>query len=455
MAELCVYTFAPRDHTASFFYRLLAPLRAMSDLGLPIKMFLDTDSNRVTPLDRVRAFCESDLCLMYQPVGDMPLNNVRQVQSFIPTKRDGKWKYPPSIVIESDDNLFHVSPLNPAFRNLGFRDPSGHEIPLGNHIGLVQNGERVVRWIDGHTCDGTCGPNGRGDCNLGINLGANRLAVEGYRKILAACDALTCSTEEIAQAYLREVPLRRHKVFPNMVRFDDYEQVDLAAHPNEVRILWQGGQNHYEDWYPLRKALGNVTRKYPQVHWVIWGALYSWVMNEIPAERYTFKNWAPYQEYKLRLAMIGHDINLAPLSVSPFNVCRSAIKFYESSVLRRPAATLAQNTGPYAREIIDGDTGLLFDTPEEFEDKLSLLIESELERISLARNAKDWLSQNRDLMKRAPEIFEYWSMLREEKKLDQPLPSEAEWQELEQKFNDEQQAAAAEGNGRELAAVRG
>lgn len=437
--DLNIYAFAPRDHTASYFYRLLSPIRAMADLGLPIRTFIDSDTTRVTPMDRVRGMCESDIAIMYQPVGEMALNNIRQMHSFIPTKRDGEWKYPPTVIIESDDNLFHVSPLNPAFRTLGVRDLAGREIPIGHHIGVVQNGERVVKWIDGHVCDESCG-----GCGKGINLGANRLALENYRKVLSGADAVTCSTEEVVKAYLKEAPLQRYKVFPNCIRFDDYEQVDLAPHPQEVRILWQGGHNHYEDWYPLKEAMGRLTRKYPQVHWVIWGVLYSWVMEEIPAHRYTFKDWCPYHEYKLRMAMIGHDISLAPLSKNPFNVCRSAIKFYESSALRRPAATLAQNTGPYEREIIDGQTGLLFNDPEEFESKLSLLIENELERIALAQNAKDWLTENRDIMKRAPELFAYWQTLREEKKLDQPRPSDDEYAEMEAKFEAEQKAAAEE-----------
>lgn len=433
-----VYTYCPRDHTASYYYRLLAPLRAMTDLGLKIETFIDTDSNRVTPMDRVRGMCESDLCLMYQPVGDVPLNNVRQLQGFIPMKRDGEWKQPPSVVIESDDNLFQVSPLNPAFKNLGIRDPSGKEIPLGNHIGVVQNGERTIRWIDGHECDGTCGPDGTGNCNKGINLGANRAAIESYRKLLSAADALTCSTQAVADVCGKEAPLRRYKVFPNMVRFDDYEQVDLADHPGEVRILWQGGHNHYEDWYPLREAITNVIKRHPQVHLVIWGALYPWVMEDIPADRYTFKSWAPYQEYKLRLAMIGHDINLAPLSDNAFNVCRSAIKFYESSALKKPAATLAQATGSYKNEIVDGDTGLLFDSPLDFEEKLGVLIENETYRKNLAANAKQWLSENRDLMKRAHEIYDYWQFLRAENRLEHPRPSDEEWEEMESKFKEEQ-----------------
>ena len=130
--------------------------------------------------------------------------------------------------------------------------------------------------------------------------------------------------------------------------------------------------------------------------------------------------------------MIGHDISLAPLSANVFNNCRSAIKFYEASVLKNPAATLAQNTGPYKDEIIDGETALLFDTPEDFETQLSLLIEDATERKRLAANAKDWVSENRDAMKRVPEVVAYWEELREEKRWEQPHPGDEQWKEIEE-----------------------
>lgn len=453
MTPLLVYTYVPAQHTASFYYRLMMPVHAMHDLGLPLRVMVDSDNTRIGQSSKWEAFCEADVSLMYQPIGLGPLNNVRQVQTFIPSKRDGVWKHPPSIVLESDDNLFHVSPLNPAYQVLGSKDPKGREIPAGDHIGVVENGERVVKWIDGHQCNGRCAPSGVGDCGKGIDLTANREALNCYRKLINITDAFTCSTPAVEAAVLKEATPRRTQVFPNMIRFDDFEQVDLADHPGEIRILWQGGQNHYEDWYPLRKQLGRITKKYPQVHWVICGVLYHWIMEEIPAERYTFKRWWPYQEHKLRMSMMNHDINLAPLSSSPFNDCRSAIKWYESSVLRKPAVTLAQNTAAYKTEMQDGETGLLFNSPDEFETKLSFLIETETERRRMADNAKQWMSENRDIMKRAPERFEFWQMLRDERKIEQPHVTDTEWDEIERQFEAEQAEAAKAAPNKELVGV--
>jgi len=430
---LTVYTLIPYHHSASFFYRLQTPLMTAGDLGLPVKITIDRNEAGTSPEDRARQFCEADIVLLYQPVGEQPIHNIKSIQSFIPSKRDGEWKWPPSVVIETDDNLFNVSPLNQAFKNLGIKDMEGREIPLGHHIGVMQNGERRVLWKDGEN---------------GFSLAKNRQAIASYRKILEMVDAVSCSTQGVADAVQRELTPRRIKVFPNTVRMDWYEQVDLKPEPDKVKILWQGGIAHYEDWYPLREALGNITKKYPQAHWIIWGAQFPWVKELIPSHRYTFKDWCSYQEYRLRLAMIGHDISLAPLSPNVFNDCRSAIKFYEASVLKNPAATLAQNTGPYRDEIIEGETGLTFNNPQEFEEKLSKLIEDATERKRLAANAKDWVNENRDAMKRVPEIVSFWEQLREERKREQPYFADEHWAEIEKEAAAEEaeiMAGAVEG----------
>lgn len=429
MKPLQIYTVVPQKHTASFYYRLEVPLYTARDLGLPVRATIDTLDAQVGNDERIRKFCEADVVLLYQPVGDGPIANVRNIQSFIPSKREGEWKWPPTVVVETDDNLFNVSPLNPAFKKLGTRDMDGKEIPheidgRPTEIGVMSNGEKKLLWREG---------------NDGFSLLRNRQQLNGYRKLLEMADAITCSTPHVKASLEQEVDPLRVRVFPNLVRFQDYEQVELREDPKRITILWQGGIAHYEDFFPLRQALGNITRKYPEVHWVIWGAQYPWVNELIPPDRYTYKDWCPYQEFKLRLAMIGHDISIAPLQDNKFNRCRSAIKFYESSVLKKPAATLAQKTGPYQDEVLEGETGLLFNSPEEFESQLATLIENTQLRRTLAANAKQWVSDHRDARKEVPKVVAFWEELREARRIEQPHVSDEHWAEIEKEAEEEDQ----------------
>jgi glycosyltransferase involved in cell wall biosynthesis len=426
---LKVYATIPNNHTASWYYRLEVPLHTARDLGLPVRVIIDTNEGGVSQDERMQAFCEADLSLIYQPIGDGPINNLRGLQSIIPSKRDGVWKWAPTAILETDDNLFDISPLNPAFGGLGHKDMDGNELPEGHHIGVMSEGERKVLFKDGEN---------------GFSIARNKQTIASYRRILEMVDAVSCSTDAVADTVLKEASPRRIKTWPNLVRFSDYEQVSLLKDPKQVNILWQGGASHYEDWFPLREALGSITKRYPQVHWTIWGVQYPWINELMPAHRYTYKPWCSYQEYKLRLAMVGHDISLAPLMANRFNNCRSAIKFYEASVLKQDIPTLAQNTGAYKAEMIDGETGLLFNDPKEFEDKLSLLIENETERKRLGRNAKDWVHEHRDAMKEVPKMVQWWNELREERKLEQPRVGDTEWEAIEAQDKAEQEAEMAQ-----------
>lgn len=414
---ITVYTMIPPKHTASFYYRLQVPLETADFLGLPVRTVIDENSADMAVEDRVRAFSESDIVLLYQPYGPGPVQNIKGLQQIIPSMRDGEWKYAPSVIIETDDNLFNVSPLNRAYKTLGTRDMNGKDIPPGHHIGMSREGEKEILWADGEK---------------GFSIAQNRQNMATYKAVLSMADAVQCSTPAVEAAVRREVHPRRTEVFPNLVRFDHYEQVDLVQDPNQLHILWQGGTAHYEDWYPLREALGNISKKYPHVHWDVWGAQFPWVKELIPPDQMTYHDWVPYQLYKLKLALMNHDIALAPLNENLFNECRSAIKMYEASVLKKDIPTLAQNSGAYKNEIIDGETGLLFNDPKEFEEKLSLLIENASERKRIGRNAKDWVHENRDAMKEVPRIISFWEQIREERKIEQPHVTDDHWKEIEE-----------------------
>lgn len=440
MRQLSFFSHSPQGFNASVYYRLHVPLMTAQEMGLPIQIRLDTNLEGINVEERIKAFCESDVVVYYQPTGEFHLSNVRAAKSFLPSLMDeGEWKYPITFALDTDDNLFNVNPHNGAFKNLGIRDHEGREIPPGNVIGCIQGGEKKILWRDVRSLKPEEKPDERT-----IDIMRNRHTIDTYRGLLELADCVTCSTPAVEECVKRDAFPLRTRVFPNLVRFDHYPQIDLREDPKRIKILWQGGGAHYEDWYPLREALGRITKKYPEIHWIIWGVLYHWVTELIPPDRYTYLDWCPYQEYKLRLVMQGHDISIAPLTPNRFNDCRSAIKFYEGSVMKKPAATVAQNTGAYKAEIIPSTTGLLYNTPEEFEEKLSLLIENAALRKELASNAKDWVSENRDAFKKVPEWFFFMESLRKKIQWDQPRMPDSQWAKF---IEDVAKSESQNGNG--------
>jgi hypothetical protein len=127
-----------------------------------------------------------------------------------------------------------------------------------------------------------------------------------------------------------------------------------------------------------------------------------------------------------------------------FNRGRSAIKFYEASVLKHPAATLAESTGPYQDEILHRETGLLWNGPDDFETKLSELIEGAALRKRLGANAKDWVNEKRDAFKHVPAWFSWLEELRTKIERDQPRMPDSIWDDFEARMKAEQEAAPSE-----------
>jgi len=453
-----VYCQTSPDYNASVYYRMLLPMSLMERMGLPVDCLYDWSDCSVDPRKRVASFMESDIDLIYQSTGAFRLELMKKTAEFKPMKdREGERRWPPTMIVDTDDDLFNVQPLNLTFGSNGTKRPDGTLLEDGDVIGIAHPTEIVppemqerlhatrngplpndratidgktytfcadgqwrlyiLLWQDGRNCD----------------LAANRNRVEMWRNTLKAAHLVTCSTPRVAEYVKRETsPDLNTFVAYNAINFDEYPDVELADHPQEVRVLWQGSATHHEDLWPLNDSLARVARKYPNTTWWFWGAPYEWAMRNIPRERMKLIPWLHFEAYKTRLSTINHDINLAPLAPHTFNQSRSAIKWYESSAICKPAATLAQNTGPYADEIVEGETGLLFSTPEEFETKLGALIEDATLRKTLASNAKDWVRTNRDARKLITALFRKWVETREAHKLTMPFdesvlsPSEEE-----------------------------
>ena len=95
------------------------------------------------------------------------------------------------------------------------------------------------------------------------------------------------------------------------------------------------------------------------------------------------------------------DIALAPLRDTPFNRCKSDIKFLDYSAIG--AAGIFSRVRPYEASVRHRQTGWLAEnTPEAWQAALVELINNRPEREQLARNATDYLFSQRTLAVCAP-----------------------------------------------------
>lgn len=309
---------------------------------------------------------------------------------FIELVREENPNYQPLFIIDYDDNLEYCDPHNDAFIYLGCRRPDGTPLEPGDTIFVPdpEGGDPLPLWEDGKVYQ-------KGRFSIRENLERS----EDLKEFSRTCDAITVTGEGLRRYYTEEVGCKNVYVRPNAMPLETFPDLVPEYPKEQVRILWQGGSSHYPDLYGIRGILADVIKSYPHVKFVSYGHLFKYLVSHIPADKLETYDWGPFKAHYHMLSMIGPDINLCPLADNEFNRCKSSIKFMEASAIKRPAATLAANVGPYAEDIADGKTGLLYEGPADFKEKLCRLIEDAWLRKELASNASEWVRRERDLHK--------------------------------------------------------
>jgi GT2 family glycosyltransferase/glycosyltransferase involved in cell wall biosynthesis len=167
----------------------------------------------------------------------------------------------------------------------------------------------------------------------------------------------------------------------------------------KLTIGFMGGNSHGPDIEYVLPVLLDLIKRYPgRISFHFWGM-------QPPAEMLTMPmvEWTPpysylYKDFSAFFQTQFADIFVAPLAVSLFNRCKSALKFFEYTALGAPS--VLSRLEAYTDVVTHGHNGLLASSPDEWTDCLIQLIEDNELRFRLATNAqssvrKDWfLSQN-------------------------------------------------------------
>jgi glycosyltransferase involved in cell wall biosynthesis len=397
MKDLAIYFRERGNYRSSVYYRQILPCTIMKELKYPVKVHWDRALADVPAEHRLMVMGSADIYMDYQDGALLPF--MQMLGKMEPYKGpDGEMLFPPTTIADTDDDIFNVHPLNNAFGNIGYKRHDGTLCEPNDEIWIKEaaTGEPQRLWAGG----------------VDIDYARNRQLCDNWRATMKLAPLVTCTTEGCADYVRRELGQdAKIHIYPNCINFPEYYNVELAP-SNEVRILWQGSGAHWDDLWTIHKALAKVHEKYPKAKWVFWGDIPSWLHKYLPGECVEVYPFIEYIAYKLRLQTMNHDINLCPLNNTEFSRAKSAIKFYESSAITKPAATLASNMPVYG-EIIEGETGLLYNDEDEFVTKLGALIEDATLRTTLAANAKDWVRTNLDPRKHVPLLYEKFIEVRE------------------------------------------
>ena len=140
--------------------------------------------------------------------------------------------------------------------------------------------------------------------------------------VMAHCHVVQCSTEPLAEVCRQWNP--NVMVFPNQIA--DLPRLKSPAIDPDVDIIY-AAQNRQSDWEPIMPALNSVLASHPNVYFEVIADREFFDALEMPDGRKTFYPFLQYPEYRKRLEFA--DIALLPLEDTPFNRCKSDLKFLE------------------------------------------------------------------------------------------------------------------------------
>lgn len=198
--------------------------------------------------------------------------------------------------------------------------------------------------------------------SAGIPHLADERLRSSVKRCLRLCDAVTTSNEYLAETirpYNENVHILPNHVKAGLLRVQ-------RPRRDRVTIGWAGGTSHGWDLEELRLPLTCVLDNNPDVdmHWMgvdgspLVGRDCRWSM------------WTPDvgEYYK----GVDFDIAVAPSADRVFNRSKTALRALEMGALGIPV--VASNRLPYSDYVIDGKTGFLVDSEQEWSDRLHDLI---------------------------------------------------------------------------------
>jgi tetratricopeptide (TPR) repeat protein len=140
---------------------------------------------------------------------------------------------------------------------------------------------------------------------------------------------------------------------------------------DRVILGWAGSSGHRRDIEAVSDVIAQVMRACLHVDFAYMGdeTIYRILSVALPAGRITYTPPGTLNEYLNFLQKI--DIGIAPLQDNPYNRCRSDIKFIEYA--SRGVVPVLSSLTPYKASVQHGESGFLYESPQELLSILSML----------------------------------------------------------------------------------
>lgn len=217
-----------------------------------------------------------------------------------------------------------------------------------------------------------------------------------------SCHCIQTSTEPLAEFLRTFNPYV--KIFPNQL----HELPSPRSYSEDGTVtLFFGALNRETDWPSLMPSINRILDKYQdrvRVK-VIHDRKF---FKELKTERKQFEPTCSYDRYHAILR--NCDVAILPLNPTRFNGMKSDLKFIECA---GHGVTVLASPTVYGQSIVDGKTGYIYNSVEEFEAKLHELVGNTQLRRQIAANAYEWVRDNRLLSQYYRQRHEWYLEMRD------------------------------------------
>lgn len=176
-----------------------------------------------------------------------------------------------------------------------------------------------------------------------------------------------------------------------------------------ITIGWAGSSGHLRDVEGIIGIVAQVMQRHPHVDFALMAdeGIYRLWATALPAGRIHYTPPGTLAAYLDFLQTI--DIGLAPLLDNPYNHCRSDVKFLEYA--SRGVVPVLSRITPYLDSVQPGETGFLYESPQELGLVLTRLIADAGLRDRIRKAAFTYVNEHRREDRHADERLTFYESL--------------------------------------------
>lgn len=351
--------FLPVDRGGCGWYRVRNFYKEVENQGLADALLLEADNQ--SDLDSMGRAAEVADIVYARPNGVRYVSALRDI--------DKKKK----IVMDVDDNTFLTDPASDSYRYAGFEE--------------VKVGEQWM-WKQGVE---------------DFDMFRNRIAAINLERALSYSNLITSPSVKLAGEFAKYNG-GVSGVVPNFIRFAQWDNVDVGT-SGEFRIGWSGGASHPLDFRETAEPIKEFLKKHSDARLHLagdsWGFQWKGVENQVVKHE-----WVEFEAHMFRLKCLQLDMAIIPLQDIPFNTYKSEVKFSEFSAIKVPS--LVKDIEPYNLYAEHNKNAILYKDDKDFAEKLEWMYKDKKTRDKIARNAYDWVKQERDIKTNISKVVDIW-----------------------------------------------